>query len=256
MFGKVQLARHANDHYFGLRQPAVHGIWCAVRGSKAYADDKAILGGWRCLTTSLSALIGQHRGRSTRERIEYILYMAKPEGYQSRLDWCKWQNGLNFAGVLTLLIMRRISRRGAQKSVVKPKLTSKVLRYFLSLNVPWIATVIPVKGAVALAIGVADRINMLENSIYSGDFARRLCTILENGWKSAPSQWRGVETQCDKFKIPWFDWWSHREGEGAHINRSDFMTNLKATLEQQLAGTYRAWWAKRVCNNAMKTDEL
>jgi acetyl-CoA carboxylase carboxyl transferase subunit alpha len=107
---------------------------------------------------------------------------------------------------------------------------------FSSLNVPVIATVIGEGGSGgALAIGVADRINMLENSIYSVISPEGCASILWKTAEKAPQASEALKLSAANLKALGLIDEVIGEGEGAHINSDVAMTNLKATLEQQLA---------------------
>ena len=104
------------------------------------------------------------------------------------------------------------------------------------MNVPVIATVIGEGGSGgALAIGVADRINMLENSIYSVISPEGCASILWKTAEKAPQASEALKLSAANLKSLGLIDEVIGEGEGAHINSDVAMTNLKATLEQQLA---------------------
>ena len=99
-----------------------------------------------------------------------------------------------------------------------------------------IATVIGEGGSGgALAIGVADRINMLENSIYSVISPEGCASILWKTAEKAPQASEALKLSAANLKSLGLIDEVIGEGEGAHINSDVAMTNLKATLEQQLA---------------------
>ena len=79
---KVQLARHAKRPLFLDYASQLFTEFDILQGDRAYADDKAILGGLANFEGMPVMLIGQHRGRSTRERLEHNFGMANPEGYR------------------------------------------------------------------------------------------------------------------------------------------------------------------------------
>ena len=179
---KVQLARHAKRPLFLDYANQLFTEFDVLQGDRAYADDKAILGGMAMFNDQPVMLIGQHRGRSTRERIEYNFGMANPEGYR------KVVRLVQMAERFKLPVFTFIDTQGAYPGVGaeergQAQAIAQSIAVFSSLNVPVIATVIGEGGSGgALAIGVADRINMLENSIYSVISPEGCASIL---WKSA-----------------------------------------------------------------------
>ena len=179
---KVQLARHAKRPLFLDYANQLFTEFDVLQGDRAYAADKAILGGMAMFNNQPVMLIGQHRGRSTRERIEYNFGMANPEGYR------KVVRLVQMAERFKLPVLTFIDTQGAYPGVGaeergQAQAIAQSIAVFSSLNVPVIATVIGEGGSGgALAIGVADRINMLENSIYSVISPEGCASIL---WKTA-----------------------------------------------------------------------
>lgn len=232
---KVQLARHAKRPLFLDYANQLFTEFDVLQGDRAYADDKAILGGMAMFNDQPVMLIGQHRGRSTRERIEYNFGMANPEGYR------KVVRLVQMAERFKLPVFTFIDTQGAYPGVGaeergQAQAIAQSIAVFSSLNVPVIATVIGEGGSGgALAIGVADRINMLENSIYSVISPEGCASILWKTAEKAPQASEALKLSAANLKslglIDEVIW----EGEGAHINSDVAMTNLKGTLEQQLA---------------------
>lgn len=232
---KVQLARHAKRPLFLDYANQLFTEFDVLQGDRAYADDKAILGGMAMFNDQPVMLIGQHRGRSTRERIEYNFGMANPEGYR------KVVRLVQMAERFKLPVLTFIDTQGAYPGVGaeergQAQAIAQSIAVFSSLNVPVIATVIGEGGSGgALAIGVADRINMLENSIYSVISPEGCASILWKTAEKAPQASEALKLSAANLKSLGLIDEVIGEGEGAHINSDVAMTNLKATLEQQLA---------------------
>ena len=232
---KVQLARHAKRPLFLDYANQLFTEFDVLQGDRAYADDKAILGGMAMFNDQPVMLIGQHRGRSTRERIEYNFGMANPEGYR------KVVRLVQMAERFKLPVLTFIDTQGAYPGVGaeergQAQAIAQSIAVFSSLNVPVIATVIGEGGSGgALAIGVADRINMLENSIYSVISPEGCASILWKTAEKAPQASEALKLSAANLKSLGLIDEVIAEGEGAHINSDVAMTNLKATLEQQLA---------------------
>ena len=232
---KVQLARHAKRPLFLDYANQLFTEFDVLQGDRAYADDKAILGGMAMFNDQPVMLIGQHRGRSTRERIEYNFGMANPEGYR------KVVRLVQMAERFKLPVFTFIDTQGAYPGVGaeergQAQAIAQSIAVFSSLNVPVIATVIGEGGSGgALAIGVADRINMLENSIYSVISPEGCASILWKTAEKAPQASEALKLSAANLKSLGLIDEVIGEGEGAHINSDVAMTNLKATLEQQLA---------------------
>ena len=163
----VQLARHAKRPLFLDYVDSLFDEFDELHGDRAFADDRAIIGGLARFNGQPVLVVGQHRGRSTRERIAHNFGMANPEGYRKIIRL------VQLAERFGLPVFTFIDTQGAYPGVGaeergQAEAIAKSIAVFSSLKTPIIATVIGEGGSGgALAIGVADRVNMLENSIYS-----------------------------------------------------------------------------------------
>lgn len=231
----VQLARHAKRPLFMDYAHQLFTEFDILQGDRAFADDKAILGGLAKFDNQPVMLMGQHRGRSTRERIEHNFGMANPEGYRKVIRLVK------LAERFKLPVFTFIDTQGAYPGVGaeergQAQAIAESIAVFSSLNVPIIATVIGEGGSGgALAIGVADRVNMLENSIYSVISPEGCASILWKTAEKAPQASEALKLSADNLKNLGLIDKVVAEGEGSHVESKTVLKNLKATLEQQLA---------------------
>lgn len=231
---KVQLARHAKRPLFMDYASQLFTEFDILQGDRAFADDKAILGGLARFEGKPVMLIGQHRGRSTRERIEHNFGMANPEGYRKVIRLVKMAERFH------LPVMTFIDTQGAYPGVGaeergQAQAIAESIAVFSALNTPIIATVIGEGGSGgALAIGVADRVNMLENSIYSVISPEGCASILWKTAEKAPQASEALKLSADNLKQLGLINEVIAEGQGAHIQAEVAMQNLKATLSQQL----------------------
>lgn len=232
---KVQLARHAKRPLFLDYANQLFTEFDILQGDRAYADDKAILGGLARFEGKPVMLIGQHRGRSTRERIEHNFGMANPEGYRKVIRLVKMAERFH------LPVMTFIDTQGAYPGVGaeergQAQAIAESIAVFSALKTPVIATVIGEGGSGgALAIGVADRVNMLENSIYSVISPEGCASILWKTAEKAPQASEALKLSADNLYELGLVSEVITEGEGAHISPDTVMKNLKHTLSQQLA---------------------
>ena len=232
---KVQLARHAKRPLFLDYASQLFTEFDILQGDRAYADDKAILGGLANFEGMPVMLIGQHRGRSTRERLEHNFGMANPEGYRKGVRLVK------MAERFKLPVLTFIDTQGAYPGVGaeergQAQAIAESIAVFSALNVPVIATVIGEGGSGgALAIGVADRVNMLENSIYSVISPEGCASILWKTAEKAPQASEALKLSADNLKNLGLIDEVISEGEGANVNPDLAMANLKQTLLRQLA---------------------
>ncbi len=231
---KVQLARHAKRPLFLDYAHQLFTEFDILQGDRAFADDKAILGGLARFDGQPVMLIGQHRGRSTRERIEHNFGMANPEGYRKVIRLVKMAERFN------LPVMTFIDTQGAYPGVGaeergQAQAIAESLAVFSALKVPVIATVIGEGGSGgALAIGVADKVNMLENSIYSVISPEGCASILWKTAEKAPQASEALRLNADNLKALGLIDEVVAEGDGAHIETNTVMKNLKNTLKNQL----------------------
>ena len=234
VWDSVQLARHAKRPLFMDYVNQLFTEFDELHGDRAFADDKAILGGLARFNDQPVMVIGQHRGRSTRERIEHNFGMANPEGYRKVIRLVKMAERFNIP------VMTFVDTQGAYPGVGaeergQAQAIAESIAVFSSLKVPIIVTIIGEGGSGgALAIGVGDKINMLQNSIYSVISPEGCASIL---WKTAEK----AADASEALKLNAIN--LHQmglidavidEGEGAHVQPQPVMESLKALITEQL----------------------
>jgi len=178
----AQVARHPMRPY---TQDYLHLImpdFQELHGDRMYADDPAIIGGIGRLDGRPIMVIGHQKGRDTKERVRRNYGMPKPEGYR------KAQRLMRMAEKFSLPIVTFIDTPGAYPGIgAEERGQSEAIAYCLylmaGLKTPIVSIVIGEGGSGgALAIGVADRLLMLQYSIYSVISPEGCASIL---WKSA-----------------------------------------------------------------------
>jgi len=178
----AQLARHPQRPYTFDYLPKLFGDVQLLHGDRQYADDKAIVGGLARLGSQSVMVIGHQKGRSTKDKVHHNFGMPRPEGYRKALRLMK------MAERFGLPIVTLIDTPGAYPGVGaeergQSEAIARNLAEMSRLSVPIVCTVIGEGGSGgALAIGVGDRINMLEYSIYSVISPEGCASIL---WKDA-----------------------------------------------------------------------
>lgn len=178
----AQVARHPMRPYTAdyLRQIAPD--FQELHGDRMYADDHAIIGGMGRLDGRPIMFIGHQKGRDTKERVRRNYGMPKPEGYR------KAQRLMKMAQKFSLPIVTFIDTPGAYPGLgAEERGQSEAIAYSLflmaKLHTPIISVVIGEGGSGgALAIGVCDRLLMLQYGIYSVISPEGCASIL---WKSA-----------------------------------------------------------------------
>jgi acetyl-CoA carboxylase carboxyl transferase subunit alpha len=164
---KSQLARHPNRAYTLDYIPLIFDEFIELKGDRAFANDEAIIGGIAKIDGRSVMFIGQQKGRSTKEKIKYNFGMPRPEGYRKALRLMKMAEKFN------LPIITFIDTPGAYPGIGaeergQSEAIARNLWAMSNLQTPIISIIIGEGGSGgALAIGVADKVLMFENSIYS-----------------------------------------------------------------------------------------
>ena len=186
----AQLARHPQRPYTLDYVQRVFTDFEELRGDRAFADDPAIVCAVARLEGKPVVVIGQQKGRDTKEKIRRNFGMTRPEGYRKALRI------MRLAERFRLPILTFIDTPGAYPGVGaeergQSEAIARNLFEMSTLRVPIICTVIGEGGSGgALAIGVGDRVMMLQYSIYSVISPEGCASIL---WKSADKATEAAE---------------------------------------------------------------
>lgn len=178
----AQVARHPMRPYTADYLSLIAPDFQELHGDRMYADDPAIIGGIGRLEGRPVMFIGHQKGRDTKERVRRNYGMPKPEGYR------KAQRLMRMAEKFSLPVVTFIDTPGAYPGVgAEERGQSEAIAYSLflmaKLRTPIISLVIGEGGSGgALAIGVGDRLLMLQYSVYSVISPEGCASIL---WKSA-----------------------------------------------------------------------
>ena len=126
----VQLARHAKRPLFLDYVDSLFDEFDELHGDRAFADDRAIIGGLARFNGQPVLVVGQHRGRSTRERIAHNFGMANPEGYRKIIRLVQLAERFGFACVYFYRYSRCVSWCWCRRAGVKLRQSPKVSQYF------------------------------------------------------------------------------------------------------------------------------
>jgi acetyl-CoA carboxylase carboxyl transferase subunit alpha len=231
-----KLARHPNRPYTLDYIERIFTDFNELHGDRSFADDPAIVSGIARLDGEPVVVIGQQKGRTTQERITRNYGMPRPEGYR------KAMRIMELAERFKLPIITLIDTPGAYPGVGaeergQSEAIAKSLRLMSGLNTPIIATVIGEGGSGgALAIGVADTVQMLQYSTYSVISPEGCASIL---WKSADKAQDAAEamgiTAKKLLEYGLIDQIVKEPLGGAHRNYDEMAATLKASLKKELA---------------------
>jgi acetyl-CoA carboxylase carboxyl transferase subunit alpha len=177
-----QLSRHPLRPYFLDYARRIFEDFQELHGDRAFADDQAIVGGLARLEGRSVVVMGHQKGRDTKEKIQRNFGMPRPEGYRKALRL------MSLAERFGLPIFTFIDTPGAYPGVGaeergQSEAIARNLQVMSTLRIPIVCTVTGEGGSGgALAIGVGDRLIMLQFSTYSVISPEGCASIL---WKSA-----------------------------------------------------------------------
>jgi acetyl-CoA carboxylase carboxyl transferase subunit alpha len=166
-FERVQMARHPDRPYTSDLLSTIFSDFVEIHGDRRYADDPAMITGFARLDTTEVCVIGQQKGRDIKERRHRNFAMSKPEGYRKAL------RTMHSAEKFGRPIITIIDTPGAYPGIDaeergQAEAIALNLREMAGLKVPVIVVVLGEGGSGgALAIGIGDRVLMMENAVYS-----------------------------------------------------------------------------------------
>ena len=230
-----QLARHPQRPYTMEYIVRLFTEFHELHGDRCYADDHAIIGGVARLDGIPVMIIGQQKGRDTKEKLHRNFGMARPEGYRKALRL------MRMAERFKLPILTFIDTPGAYPGIGaeergQSEAIAKNLFVMSGLRTPVICAVIGEGGSGgALAIGIGDRTLMLQYSTYSVISPEGCASIL---WKSAEKAEDAAEalgiTSTRLQELGLIDRIIEEPLGGAHRDVDAMAGNLKAALLEEL----------------------
>ena len=231
-----RMARHPNRPYTLDYIEHIFTEFEELAGDRAFADDKAIVGGLARLDGRPVMVIGHQKGRSVKDKVKRNFGMPAPEGYRKALRLMQMAERFN------LPIITFIDTPGAYPGVGaeergQSEAIARNLREMSTLKVPVICTVIGEGGSGgALAIGVGDKVNMLQYSTYSVISPEGCASLL---WKSAEKASTAADVMgltAPRLKeLELIDNIVSEPLGGAHRNYAEMAQNLKQRILDDLA---------------------
>ena len=178
----AQIARHPMRPYTMDYINLIFTDFDELAGDRAFANDKAIIGGPARLDGKPVMVIGHQKGRDTKEKVVRNFGMPRPEGYRKALRLMEMAEKFNWPIITFIDTPGAYPGVGAEERG-QSEAIARNLKVMARLKVPSVCTVIGEGGSGgALAIGVGDRVNMLQYSTYSVISPEGCASIL---WKSA-----------------------------------------------------------------------
>ncbi|KIA81381.1 acetyl-CoA carboxylase carboxyltransferase subunit alpha [Chromobacterium amazonense] len=231
----AMVARHPQRPYTLDYVQAIFTDFEELHGDRAFADDAAIVGGLARFNGQSVMVIGQQKGRDTKEKIRRNFGMPHPEGYRKALRLMK------LAEKFGIPVMTFVDTAGAWPGIgaeerSQSEAIGRNLYEMTRLRVPIIVTVIGEGGSGgALAIAVGDHVNMLQYATYSVISPEGCASIL---WKTAERASDAAEAlgiTAPRLKtLGLIDRVVTEPVGGAHRDHAQMMTTLKRVLQEEL----------------------
>lgn len=233
---RMQIARHPDRPYTLDYINALMKNFIELHGDRSFADDQAIIGGLASFQDKTVMVIGHQKGRNTKENLNRNFGMPHPEGYRKMLRLMKT------AEKFSIPIIAFIDTPGAYPGIGaeergQSEAIARNLKEMAHLQVPTIVIITGEGGSGgALAIGLGNKVFMLENAVYFVCTPEACSAIL---WKDRAKAPEAAEALCitasdlKKFKV--IDAIIPEPVGGAHRNPAEVTKNIKDTLKTSLS---------------------
>ncbi|MCI5071842.1 acetyl-CoA carboxylase carboxyltransferase subunit alpha [bacterium] len=233
---KTQLSRHPNRPYFLDYVHEIFENFTELHGDRNFSDDKSIIGGLAYFANQPVMLIGHQKGRSTKEKMQRNFGMPQPEGYRKALRL------MGLAERFSIPIITFIDTPGAYPGIEaeergQAEAIAKNIMVMSHLKVPIISVVIGEGGSGgALAIGVANKILMLEYTVYSVISPESCAAILWRDASKGEIASKSLKLTAEEIHALGIADQIIPEPEGgAHRNFKKTAQNLKTALSKTLS---------------------
>lgn len=232
---RVHLARHPKRPYTLDYLSRAFTDFVELHGDRTFRDDQAVIGGWARIDGRTVMVIGQQKGRDMKENLRRNFGMAHPEGYRKALRLMRLAEKFRRPVVTLIDTPGAYPGIGAEERGQAEAIARNLLE-MARLRTPIVAVVIGEGGSGgALALGVADRILMLNNSIYSVISPEGCSAIL---WKTAASRDEAAEalklTAPDLAELGVADEVIEEPGEGAHTDWDEIADRTRRAIVRAL----------------------
>src|SRR3569623_1857794 len=232
---KVQLARHPGRPYMMDYVGLLMDDFIELHGDRSFSDDPAIIGGLATFDEWEVLVLGHQKGRNTKDNMHRNFGMARPEGYRKATRLMRLASRYRRPIICFIDTPGAYPGLGAEERG-QAEAIAKALQMMASLECPMISVVIGEGGSGgALALGVTDRILMLEYSVYSVISPEGCASIL---WRD-PAKIAEAATQLkltapDLLELGICDEIVVEPSGGAHRNAAQTAAKLRTALKKQL----------------------
>lgn len=234
-WARVLLARHPKRPHTLDYISRIFTNFTELHGDRAYADDPAIVGGMASFEGQPLMVIGQQKGRDTKQKLHRNFGMPKPEGYRKAMRL------MRLADKFHRPIITFLDTPGAYPGIDaeergQAEAIAVNLREMSRLSVPVIAIVIGEGGSGgALGLGVANRVYMLENAYYSVITPESCAAIIYRDSGKAPEAARALRLAApDLLALGLIDGIISEPPEGAHMDVDKAAEFIKEALRKPL----------------------
>lgn len=232
---QVQVARHPNRPYTLDFLSRIFSDWIELHGDRSFRDDEAIVAGWARIEGHSVMVIGHQKGRDIKEKFRRNSGSSHPEGYRKALRLMRQAEKFGRPVVTFIDTVGAFPGIGAEERGQAEAIATN-LREMARLRVPTISVVIGEGGSGgALALGVTDRILMLEHAIYSVISPEGCAAIL---WRSAEHREEAAQalrlTSSDLLDLGVADEIIPEPPGGAHVDWDETAMGVKEALLRTL----------------------
>ncbi len=232
---RVQLARHPKRPHTLDYIENIFTDFIELHGDRKFGDDKAIVGGFAFFEDTPVMVIGHEKGKKTEERKLRNFGMPHPEGYRKAIRLMKLAEKFQKPVITFIDTPGAFPGVGAEERGQSQAIAESILT-MASLKTPTIAIVIGEGGSGgALALGVADKVLMLENSIYSVISPEGCAAILFKSREKAPEAAESLKiTAKDLKELGIIDCIVPEPRGGAHLQPKKMYRTLKRYIKYAL----------------------
>jgi acetyl-CoA carboxylase carboxyl transferase subunit alpha len=233
---RVQLARHPKRPHSADYISRVFIGFSELHGDRFFGDDAAVMGGFAFLDARPVMVIGQEKGRDTKQKLHRNFGMPKPEGYRKAMRLMRLAEKFERPIVTFLDTVGAYPGIDAEERGQAEAIANN-LREMSRLGVPVIAIVIGEGGSGgALGLGIANRVYMLENAYYSVISPESCAAIIyrDSGRAAEAAQALRLTAQ-DLARLELIDGLIEEPAEGAHTDPNRAAELVKETIQKALA---------------------
>jgi acetyl-CoA carboxylase carboxyl transferase subunit alpha len=234
---KTQVARHPARPHFKHYVAGMFDDFLPLAGDRAFADDKAIMGGFARMGEQRVVVIGHEKGDTTESRIRHNFGMGKPEGYRKAIRL------MDLADRFGLPVVTLVDTSGAFPGVQaeergQAEAIARSTERCLTLGVPMVAAIVGEGGSGgAVALASAERVLMFEHAVYSVISPEGCASIL---WRTADKAADAAEamqvTAADLKRLNVIDRIVKEPVGGAHRDQAQAIQELGKAIREELEG--------------------